>query len=91
MEKPVRLLRVKKEGMMVYTLLTAQSFAKVDGISKGINAGMGLGRNVNAVKQGAGMYYFRLSDIADPSYNGYKGNTSNERFIRQVEALFKEV
>lgn len=77
--------------MMLYTLLTAKSFAAVDGIAKSINAGMGLGRNVDAVKQGeAGMYYFRLSDIADPTYNGYKGNTSNERFIKQVAALFKE-
>ena len=77
--------------MMLYTLLTAKSFAAVDGIAKNINAGMGLGRKVDAVKQGeAGMYYFRLSTIADPSYNGYMGGTSNERFISEVTALFKE-
>lgn len=77
---------------MQYTLLTATLFNSIDGIGKSINAGMGLGRNVNAVKQGDnGMYYFRLSELSDPAYNGYAGHTSNQRFINEVEALFKEV
>ena len=75
---------------MTVTLLNAKNFRNINSKEKYLQTAFGINKNVMYWKKDSNGFYARLSPIADSNYDGCVVEIKDERFIKQVNNLFKE-